>query len=390
MKVLMLTPWMKMGYGVSEAIASMTPHLADTGIAVTVGCLGSDRGFRGLDLRTVRPDPVDVLGLAAKTGASVVVAHGSPFFEVLPRITAEVKTLVFEYGDPTPEFFPGDDRATRRQTVADKAEFVYPNVTAVACISEFIRHDIGWPDARVIRLGVDHIADCGPKPWLPPIDPDRPLRVGTLMRLGSGEAHYKGNDLLPLIRDHIFDRGITVDFQVMGRGDEEDAALLRASGFTVHLNASDAERRDYLRNLDVFISASRWEGLNLPLVEAQALGTPALAFDTGAHPEFTPLIFPSVSAMVEQLGAYDSHRADLLQRHGRLCYRFVREGLSWESTAVGLAAMLREIDTGKAAKRRPVRSRWERQVGRVRGSVSVRGVGGTARYLLRGKQDDPR
>lgn len=36
---------------------------------------------------------------------------------------------------------------------------------------------------------------------------------------------------------------------------------------------------------DVYVTASTWEGFNLPLVEAQLMGTPGVAFDVGAHGE---------------------------------------------------------------------------------------------------------
>ncbi|MDD5312472.1 MAG: glycosyltransferase family 4 protein [Dehalococcoidia bacterium] len=36
---------------------------------------------------------------------------------------------------------------------------------------------------------------------------------------------------------------------------------------------------------DVYVSASRWEGFNLPLAEAQACGRPVVAFNIGPHPE---------------------------------------------------------------------------------------------------------
>ena len=48
----------------------------------------------------------------------------------------------------------------------------------------------------------------------------------------------------------------------------------RARGLTVHLNAGDAARDRYLHELDVFVTCSRWEGFNLPLLEAQAQGPP--------------------------------------------------------------------------------------------------------------------
>lgn len=378
--VLMLTPWMKMGYGVAEAVAALSRSLTDSGIPTVVATLGEDGSFADVDVRVISPDATQVTDLAARVGATVAVAHGSPFFEILPMLP--MGTIAYEYGDPTPEMF-GADAPERRRIAQAKRTDVYPEVNAVACISEFIRHDIEWPQATVITLGIEHIPDLGPKPLIPPPHRDLPLRVGTLMRLGAGESHYKGNHLLPALRDEVWRLFPDTEFEIMGRGSEDDAAQLRAEGFQVHLNASDEERLDFLRSIDVFVSPSQWEGCNLPLVEAQALGTPALAFDTGAHPEFTPLLFPSVNLMARQIMAYDKRRADLLRSHGTASYRFVRSRMSWGRAAQQLAELIRSADPGEPPTRPRMGSRLRVTARRTRSSVREHGVQQTAKLAVR-------
>lgn len=369
----MLTPLMKMGYGVPEAIASLARGMTPLGIETVVGCMDFDDSFPDLQIRRVNPHPPLVLDLAAREGATVVVANGSPFFEVLPALTGKVRTIAYEYGDPTPEMFEAD-AAERRAIVEHKRTAVYPNVDAVAAISEFVRHDIDWPQARVVVLGVDHIPDLGPKPARRPDDADKALRVGTLMRLGEGEARYKGTDLLPTLRAGIDavlgEEGRSVQFEVMGRGTESDAERLTAAGFAVHLNASDVERAAYLRDIDVFISPSKWEGMNLPLVEAQALGTPGLAFDTGAHPEFTPLLFRSVADVAVQVAAYNQDREGLLAEHGRAAHAFVRHRLRWQDSSAEMARLIRD-QAPLSAPRRPALPRRVADKAR-RGVLSLR------------------
>jgi Glycosyl transferases group 1 len=374
----MLTPHMKMGYGVSETIRALAHAMSRLRVTTVVGCLERDQHFDSLDIHRVSADPAQILDLMARIRAGVVVAHGSPFFEVLPQLTPHVRTVAYEYGDPTPEMF-SHDAELRRRIADDKKTSVYPNVSAVAAISEFIRHDIGWPAAGIIRLGVDHIVDLGAKPWLPPPDPGAPLRVVTLMRLGEGEAHYKGNEILPLIRGAVLSERPDVRFEVMGRGTETDAARLEQQGFRVHLNATDEQRAQFLRDADVFVSPSQWEGCNLPLVEAQALGTAGLAFDTGAHPEYTPFVFPSVSLLAHQIVAYNDDRAGLLRDHGRVSYRFVRDTMSWDRAALEFKDLISGTNDHAPPRRPPLPRRVRSRARSVRLSIAHRGLGGTAK-----------
>lgn len=388
MRVLHLAPHMKMGHGVSEVIAAISQEWAAAGIFSAVGCLEKDGHFTSFPTRRVEPEPVAVADLAAKLECRVVIAHGTPYFEVLPGLPDWFTTIAYEHGDPTPEMFPVDE-AARRSIVEHKRRAVYPRTSGVIAISEFIRQDIGWPAARVIRSGVDHIPDLGTKELVPAVPARTSLRVGTLMRLGRGEAQYKGSGLLPAIRSTVSEWAPGTQFEVMGRGTEEDAAELRSQGFTVHLNATNEERSNYLRELDVFVSPSLWEGMNLPLVEAQALGTPGLAFDTGAHPEFTPLVFDSIQSLAGQIRAYDNDRG-LLATHGRLAYHFVRDNLSWRETADQVAAFANEClaadsrrgSTGYRGARLPVVRKARRRLGRYRRAARSRLA--RAKHSLRG------
>lgn len=47
----------------------------------------------------------------------------------------------------------------------------------------------------------------------------------------------------------------------------------------------DRELPYYYAACDVYVTASQWEGYDLPAAEAQACGKPVVAFDIGAHPE---------------------------------------------------------------------------------------------------------
>jgi glycosyltransferase involved in cell wall biosynthesis len=250
----------------------------------------------------------------------------SPYFELLPELDDSLVTWAWEHGDPTPDLF-GSDVEERKRIVRNKQQHVYPRVDRVIAISQFIQYDIRWPGAEIVYNGCDHLPFEAPAPNL-----DRPLRVGALARMGRGETFYKGvaqfNDLAQRLRD----RSDRIQFEIMGRGTTEDCAQFRNTGVAVHLNATDAQRSEYLAGLDIFVSTSLWEGFNLPLVEAQMSGALAAALDVGAHPEVTPFVFSSLSELERFIRAMEAERGQL-HRWAVAAQRLCRRRFSWDAAA---------------------------------------------------------
>lgn len=337
--VVHLVVRMSMGWGVSVALQQMARHWKELGHTTRIACVEYDHSMPELDIMTIEPTVEAVASYLYAVNADVVVAHTTPFFEIVPHLPTSFRRWAWEYGDPTPELFE-DDVEIRQRIKSNKNINVYSNLDGVIAISKFIRHDINWPPAHVIPLGCDHITDQGCKQigsfFL---SPQRKLRIGTLMRMGVGEARYKGNALFAHLIDMTREHGLDVDFFAMGKGSDADAQELRSRGVKVYLNASDEERLGYLRDLDVFFSPSLWEGFNLPLVEAQAAGTLGVAFDTGAHPEVTPVLFSDMQELFTAIRGYLDDR-HLLWSQSKLCYHFVRDRFSWRRASQQAAEFL--------------------------------------------------
>lgn len=337
--VLILTVIMRRGFGVAVCVEELRRRWERQGIRVVVGCSELDAHL-GAGAMVVPADAGAVIAVARQIGATAVVAATSPYFEVLPAVKgAGFPCWAWEHGDPPPFLF-GSDRETRAAIIARKLAEVYPRIDGVVAISDYVRRSIRWPRALVVRDGCDHVEDRGAKGLGDlPVAPDG-LRIGTLFRLNAAEASYKGRGLLLDLVRQSRERLPGVTWSVMGRGSPEDARPYADLGMTVHANASDAERLAYLRGLDLFISPSQWEGFNLPLVEAAAAGTPAIAFDAGAHPEVTPLLFASTRQLLAFLEEVQ-RRPDLHLPHwSTLCYRYVRSRFSWDQTAADLQQIL--------------------------------------------------
>lgn len=326
-RILFLAERMAMGFGVSVVIDNLSAELVKLGHSVHVGCQSWDgQSAKGYKIHVVNGNTESVEKLVSELQSEYVVAHTTPFFEILPRLSSVCERWVWEHGDPTPELFPFDG-AERRRIAEAKHISVYPNVDKVIAISEFIRDDIGWPSAEIVYNGCDHI-----QPEKSAARSNTSLRVGTLMRLGQGESYYKGNLLYADLVRYLRSQGADVEFHLMGRGTREDARQFEDIGVITHLNASDQERALYLADLDIFLSLSLWEGFNLPLVEAMCSGTCAIAFDTGAHPEVTPLIVSRVQEMAELINSLAKDRTHL-ERLAAGMESWVREKFTWAKAA---------------------------------------------------------
>lgn len=336
MTILFLAVRMQQGFGVAIVIDNLCRQLNRVGVATKVGCIEHDQYFAHLDIEKIEPDAEAIAAVAQQMQAPVIIAHTTPYFEVLTQLSEQFRCWAWEHGDPNPMFF-FDDRVAREQIIQYKKQAVYGQLEGVIAISEFIKSEIEVPQAHVIYNGCDHVPDPGNKTRLMA----KPFKIGTLMRLGAGEALYKGSQAIIQLQRTLQTLNIDIEFHVMGRGETHDGAFFTEQGFSVHLNASDQERAEYLQNLDVFISTSLWEGCNLPLLEAQASGTVGIAFDTGAHPEMTPLIARNLQDMVVLIQQYCAN-PELLMQHSHLCHDFARKRFNWQQAAAATIELLEQ------------------------------------------------
>ena len=196
--VAFLAARMQRGWGVSVVAAEVGGRLGQLRVPVVVGCTEHDGGFDDLLVRSIAPEPASVARLAEQQGCGTIVALTSPFFEALPSLAGRFRCWAWEWGDPTPEFFVAD-RDLRAAIIANKRRTVYPAIAGVIVGSNFLRSEVGWNDCQVVYPGADHAPDMGPKTLAAGRSRSRSLRVGTLMRLGSGEARVQGQQ--PLSRD---------------------------------------------------------------------------------------------------------------------------------------------------------------------------------------------
>jgi glycosyltransferase involved in cell wall biosynthesis len=114
---------------------------------------------------------------------------------------------------------------------------------------------------------------------LPPSNGE--YRVLSVMRL----CHQKGVDRIPIIIRMLTDRGVSVRWYIIGGGSERDIRRLRASAHRycvsdrLILLGTVEEPYTMMRECDLFVLPSRFEGMPIVVEEAKLFAVPILCTD---------------------------------------------------------------------------------------------------------------
>lgn len=226
-----------------------------------------------------------------------------------------------------------------------------PASTRVVSISRFL-NDQQEPDVRrkgkVIYLGGDHyypaVEGAGARfRERYGIATDAVL-LGYCGRLHRDHPSYKGTGEVLKLGRRVRAANPQAALMLCGIGSPADEAWVREQGAVPVANLPPAEMPAFYDALDIYVCASRWEGFNLPIVEAAWHSVPAVAYDAGAHREH-------VTAVLAPCGDFDAlvsetlrvvqdgeQRARLAARAGERARQF-----SWDHTAEEFNALLEEV-----------------------------------------------
>lgn len=225
-----------------------------------------------------------------------------------------------------------------------------PRSVRIASISRFLHeqqsHDVQHA-GRVVHLGGDH--------YFPASEPRDGFRrrhgipleaivLGYCGRLHRDHPPYKGTSVVLELGRRIAAAEPKVKLVLCGIGSPADEEWVRSEGALPLANLPPTEMPGFYTALDVYICASRWEGFNLPIVEAAWHGVPSVAYDAGAHSEHvTALLVPDgdseqLFSKVFELVQDEAVRAELGGQTRRRAQLF-----SWDHTAARFYDILREV-----------------------------------------------
>ena len=290
------------GFGVDLVIDEVAAELGRRGHDVTVYASVADiGGARPYRLRTI---PTRASGVpqryerAAKAWASyidayehdVVFVESYPFFSLVPRL--KTPTVVVDHGVSSTDGMALKQRAAFRYIERVQQRRYFPKAAGIVTVSEYIRSLLPknlQERTKVIYNGGDHYASVSSveratmRARLGIADGDvMMLYVG---RLNPEGQPYKGTASLIDAAARWRNEAPNIRLVMAGRGSNDDAARIREAGGVPLLDVPEEEMGSLYAAADVYLTASRWEGFDLPLVEAAHQGVPAVALRVGAHPE---------------------------------------------------------------------------------------------------------
>jgi GT2 family glycosyltransferase len=309
--VLILSLVHGIGHGVAHVVALQAEQFLSRGWQVTIGGPRSERdreypGCTRVRLVTER----QAAAYAIEHGCDCIIAHTSPFFSLARYLGHRPLFYFFDHGEPPPELF--DNQELREAQIWEK-RFCAPLAHRVFVISQTIYDEQYRRDAQILRNGNTHLSTWSAQ-W-------NEARVNLRKKLGfegrfvifnvcrfhEAERRYKGVDLyatlaaeIPYMVPALSDR---TTFVLAGRGDEEDVSYLRKLGIVVFPNITNEEMAELYAASDLYISLSQWEGYNLGIAQALAMGLPVVASDIPAHREFgvpTANTIPKLCALVAE------------------------------------------------------------------------------------------
>jgi len=356
LRVLMLSITHEVGHGVAVVLHEQSVDLAKRGFEVFVGGpLGRNELIYEGCHRVYLDDPQEAACFAFENDIDCIMSHTPPFFAVVRWLGSWPRSIIYDYGEPNPDLF-SDDVAARRTVLTDK-RFCYRLADRTFAISRSVQAESGYPDMGVIRLGNSHLAvwdsdmEARRKLVRMKLDVDDKLLVLNVCRFHRTERRYKGVDIYA---DALWELGLTrrdlrekAVFALCGKCGKEDVREMEELGLRVFPNVSDGELIDLYAAADVYMNFSSWEGYNLGIGQALALGLPVIASDIPAHREFPIYTSNDMTMIVRELCTLadnQSTRASLSRKP--IIY-------SWKEPLAQLASTISELCREQPARATP-------------------------------------
>lgn len=301
-RIAFLNERMLRGFGVDLVIDAVASGLARRGHDVTVyASVTDDMGPRPYRLDRI-PTRASRLPMRYQAAArwwadyvdagdhDVVLIESYPFYSLIPRLRAPA--IAVDHGVSSTTGMSPTQKLAFAYIKSSQNRRFFPRAAGVVTVSEFLRSSLPQrvaSSARVIYNGADHYpaAESSARKKMRDRLGLRPDDVVALYigRLNPEGQPYKGTADLMAAAAAWQREGVGIRLVMAGKGSESDPHRIREAGAIPVLDAPVEDMPGLYAAADFYLTASRWEGFDLPLAEAAFQGVPSVALRVGAHPE---------------------------------------------------------------------------------------------------------
>jgi glycosyltransferase involved in cell wall biosynthesis len=363
MRIGIITSWMRLGWGVDLTLHLTASALTALGHDIRLYAANHDGSFARAPYTLIHAPVVPhrffprfeyrarrYIGYFNREPNDVYLIATQPYFYYPWFLNKPV--VNYEFGIVPTSGFSMRKKIMWTYMRLTQFYLYHPAAKAIVSNSEFTRRALPWyvrRKTRPIYHGVEHYDPTHPdhdilfpSPLLEPDphDPAHPKEVpvdrrseqelrtefrtqhgfsdGDIVGLYVGRINpldqpYKGTaelfELIPrLQRDHP-----NLKWVMVGLGTDRDADMCRSAGILPLLNHPDWRMRQVFVGCDLYATASKWEGFDLPILEAQYFGKPVLAYNLAAHPE---VVNPSETGfLVNNRQEFESRLREMITNH---------------------------------------------------------------------------
>ncbi len=364
-KISFLTDRMILGHGVDIVIDNLARQLQKKGYQISIYCNNFDGTFTGHDHYEIHEIPPfrakNSFELEKVTkrhqsffheiDTDVFIINSFPFYCLAGLLHKPV--IAVNYGVIDTTGMPFRRSLFFKYMDFMQNNFYYKKADKVISISRFLHDKLPSKikrSADPIHLGADHYKKNITAPKRQDFRKSIGVKEQDILLLYVGRLNvtnqpYKGVAELKEIYHRLHEKNGRIKLMMAGYGSKNDEEFLKNEGIIALANVQDPLMPLLYSACDLYATATKWEGFDLPLVEAQSFGKPAICYGIGAHQEVTS---PQSAFVVKDAQEFMAKAAllsedpSLRAQMGNAAASFAA-GFTWEKTAQRYNSHLKEM-----------------------------------------------
>lgn len=305
-KIAFITERMLKGFGVDLVVHKTAEGLARKGYEVTVFAIRKDETYDNPDYKIeTLPCPLiwnplkqeyysfkSLKNFLKYLEFDLFIIETFPF-NFFPIFLKE-PCIIVDYGVSSSSGMPWKTKLRLNYMKVTQNMFYFPFADQLITGSKYLKSTLPpWLQAKskVIYNGVDHYPkENGLKSKVEEFKKKLRIKKNDKILLYVGRLNYekqpyKGTKQLVEIYQKLKSINKNIRLVMAGFGDKEDEKYLKRKEVLPIVNAPVSLMPVLYSACDIYVTATKWEGFNLPLLEAQYFGKPGVCFNIGPHQE---------------------------------------------------------------------------------------------------------